>query len=72
MQDRKVTKCVDCGKPTDPKQNGIYFEMYGWSEYRGSTGGSNNLKWKKVTGRVLCIICARARKDGTTGQDSLF
>ncbi len=67
-----MTNCVDCNKPVDPKAIGNYIEMYGWSKYRGTTGGSNNLHFKKVTGKIMCAECGRARIDGTKGQDSLF
>jgi len=69
----EVTKpCVDCGEPVNPKQVGIYVQMFGWSKYRGTTGGSNNLFFKKVTGKLMCPDCAQRRLDGNKGQASFF
>lgn len=71
-QGRKVVNCVDCDKPVDPKEVGNYIEMYGWSKYRGTTGGSNNLHFKKVTGKIMCAQCASDRINGVKGQTSFF
>lgn len=70
--DVRIAACVDCGEKVDPRAHGTHHEVYGWIEQRGSTGGANNIRFKKKTGRVLCPLCAEARVAGTQGQDSLF
>lgn len=69
---RKIVNCLDCKAPTNPKESGVLLECYGFTEYRGATGGANNLKFKKYTGNVICAPCGVARNSGTKGMDSLF
>lgn len=70
--DVKIAKCVDCGSQVDPRDHGTHYEVHGWIEQRGATGGANNIRFKKKTGRILCRDCAEARVTGNKGQDSLF
>lgn len=70
--DRKISTCVDCNEKIDPKQVGVFWESHGWAEYRGALGGTNNLRFRTQTGRVLCAKCAQIRSSGTKGQGGLF
>lgn len=56
----------------DPKELGCYLETRGWAVYRGKVGGTNNLRWNKWTGRVICAKCGADRVMGVKGQESLF
>lgn len=69
---RKIVDCLDCKKPTNPRETGTHLECVGFVEYRGAAGGTNNLRFKKYTGKVLCSNCAMKRTNGTQGMDSLF
>lgn len=65
--------CIDCSKPTSARAIGIFQECTGFTEYRGKTGGANNLKFKTYTGRIICPECATLRKNGiSAGQGDLF
>lgn len=65
--------CIDCGAQTSPRAIGTYHEAAGFIEYRGKTGGANNLKWKSYTGRIICPECSSMRRQGiASGQQGLF
>lgn len=70
--DRKIAKCLDCQTPTDPKEYGVHYEVYGWVEQRRKTGGANNIRFKTPTGNILCKACADLRASGNKGQEGLF
>lgn len=70
--ERKIVKCVDCARLTDPKEYGSHYEVYGWVEQRRATGGANNIRFKRSTGRILCRDCAELRTTGNKGQGGLF
>lgn len=70
--DVKIAKCVDCGQMVDPRAHGVHYEVLGFVEQRGATGGANNIRFKKKTGNVLCGPCSQDRINGTKGQDALF
>lgn len=70
--ERKIVRCVDCDELTDPKEYGSHYEVLGWVEQRRSTGGANNIRWKRPTSRILCEACSQKRILGIKDQDSLF
>jgi len=72
LSDPNWPECVACRRKTNPKERDGFVEMYGWSRYRGATGGTNALKWKRSTGRVLCKDCGWDKEQGITGQTQLF
>lgn len=69
---KAVSKCIDCHVMINPKTTGVYWEGYGWTEYRGAVGGSSSLRLKRWTGRVMCAACYHNRKHGVKSQVSLF
>jgi hypothetical protein len=59
-----VPSCVDCGERVRPHTPGVFVEVTGWAENRGSAGGTHALSERKPTGRYLCSPCGKLRRAG--------
>lgn len=64
--------CSFCDEPLDPRVDGVYRKMQGWSQGR-SQGGTNHIALREELGlyaHAICIDVAKRRHDSM--QPSLF
>lgn len=63
--------CADCGQTFDERRRGTWREVSGWAVER-TAGGTNAIRLKRETGRVICPDCGRHRDLGLLpGQRTL-
>jgi hypothetical protein len=67
-----IPTCVRCGERVRPSAPGVWYEVVGWAENRGATGGSNAVALKKPTGRYTCAVCMTLARKGATNQETLL
>lgn len=62
--------CMDCGKP-DLRWRSAWREVRGFDKAR-SQGGTNAVKLREPTGRVLCESCMVRRDHGLSPDQGSF
>jgi hypothetical protein len=70
---RPPEPCAECGRPIDPQSPRTLHEVTGWAPLKRKGGGLHSLRFKYLTGRVMCERCARVRKQtGNASQGQML